>query len=303
MQTKEEVMPLDLNSFQKIERTKTLKGRFVPAIINNTQHFLVNLEVFEDGLVDCWELVDLELFGGKLNSGWITTSVPSGETLSIHGLGCWSIAEGKWLFNKETYFDHIASIIKNLNPELTNLHNCHGMTTKKVDNMNVSILGLAKGKPFKYENPESYFSKKHIGESFSLFVKNTENNYSLASISVFPDSTLIVSALENHETLSLHEFEKQILIGKFVTEIPKSSIVKIYGLGECTFDECHYSTDIMQKYHEVSDLIAKLNKQKTTSQICLEVYERYIATPTVKLRDDLKVAYEIMSLNIPEYIF
>ena len=44
----------------RISRTRIIEGVTVPAFIHNGGiHFFVNLQVFADGLVDCWELVDL----------------------------------------------------------------------------------------------------------------------------------------------------------------------------------------------------------------------------------------------------
>jgi len=290
---------IKVESFSKIERQRILEGRFIPAVINNGgSHFFINLEVFEDGLIDCWEMVDLDLFKGKLNSGWVSPLIPNGKELSIHHLGSWKVKNGHWLFSKDSYYQHILSVIKDLNPELTNLYNCHGKTTKKVGKVNVSILGTANGKPYRKEEENNYFSKKHRGDNFHAFIKNNESEFLLVNINVFSDSSLQVSAVEKPETLTVEEFKEQIEQGRITTNVPVNSNVKIYGLGECTVGECLYSADINQKLNEINDIIAELNGNKTSSQICKEIYDEYCANPTVKLRDSLKIAYE----NIPEHL-
>ena len=72
----------------------------------------------------------------------------------------------------------------------------------------------------------------------------------------------------------------------------------IYGFGECIVGECHYSVDISQKANEINDIIAELNGNKTSFQICKEIYDKYLLTPTVNLKKSLKTAYE----NIPEHL-
>ena len=47
----------------RIIRTQTIDGLVTPAFINNGSHyFFINLPVYADGLVNCWEMVDLALF-------------------------------------------------------------------------------------------------------------------------------------------------------------------------------------------------------------------------------------------------
>lgn len=290
---------INIESFSKIERKRILNGRFIPAVINNGgSHFFINLEVFEDGLIDCWGMVDLDLFKGKLNSGWVTPQIPNGKQLSIHHLGNWEVLKGDWLFTRDSYYEHVHSVIKDLNPELTNLYNCFGKTTKKVGKMNVALLKLANGKPYRKKDDEDYFSPKYKGDNFHAFIKENEKEYQLVNINVFSDSSIQISSIKEPEILTIEEFKKQIELGRITTKVPESSKVKIYGLGECTVGECFYSADINQKVNEIGDIIADLNGDKTSSQICYEIYDEYCANPSDKLRESLKVAYE----NIPEHL-
>ena len=141
---------LIINSFPKIDRKRIIEGRFVPGVINNGgSYFFINLQVFEDGLVDCWEMVDLDMFRTKLNSGWVSTIIPNGKRLSIHHLGSWTVENGNWIFDKDSYFKHIKAVIKDLNPEFTNLYNYFGSTTKKNGKVNVLTLRMTNGKPIR----------------------------------------------------------------------------------------------------------------------------------------------------------
>lgn len=49
-------------------------------------------------------------------------SIPDNNKISIHGLGSWTINEGEWLFNKETFIEYVQNLIKELNPNLENIY-------------------------------------------------------------------------------------------------------------------------------------------------------------------------------------
>ena len=61
-------------------------GVFLPAIINNAQYYLTLLAVYRDGLIDCWGLTTFDEFVQKTKTGWVTNTVPPGQTLGIHHL-------------------------------------------------------------------------------------------------------------------------------------------------------------------------------------------------------------------------
>ncbi|MDG0794074.1 hypothetical protein OMP38_27030 [Cohnella ginsengisoli] len=107
---------------QKIRRKKAIEGTTVPGIIyNGGQYFFINLDIFEDGMANCWELVDLEGLKDKLDLGWLTPVVPLGKTLSIHGLGAFKIESTNWLHDKKTYYKLVVNKIKRLNPAFENI--------------------------------------------------------------------------------------------------------------------------------------------------------------------------------------
>lgn len=45
----------------RIKRQKAIEGTRNPGIIKNGQYYYINLDVYEDGMVNCWELVDLKV--------------------------------------------------------------------------------------------------------------------------------------------------------------------------------------------------------------------------------------------------
>src|ERR1041384_3565443 len=106
----------------KVSRTKIIEGRSIPAFIHNRNYFYNDLDIFEDGIIWCWESTDLNLFKQKLQKGWVETSVPNGEPISIHGLGSWKINNGNWIFDQDSFYEYVLEIIRDMNPQMQNLY-------------------------------------------------------------------------------------------------------------------------------------------------------------------------------------
>lgn len=51
---------------QRIKRQKAIEGTRIPGIIKNGQYYYINLDVYEDGMINCWELVDIKGLEEKL---------------------------------------------------------------------------------------------------------------------------------------------------------------------------------------------------------------------------------------------
>ncbi|MGW9530398.1 DUF7638 domain-containing protein [Paenibacillus terrae] len=106
---------------QKMYRNKRVEGTRIPGIIHNGSYFLTPIDVYEDGMVNCWDLVDLAGLIGKLESGWIVTDIPEGEHLSIFHLGYFKVTDAHWQFDAQAYYEYIVKVIKQLNPDFSNI--------------------------------------------------------------------------------------------------------------------------------------------------------------------------------------
>jgi ribA/ribD-fused uncharacterized protein len=58
-------------------------------IKNGNTYFLTDLEVYADGMVDCWGLIDFATFQQKVKSGWVATTFAQGVRASVHHLVTW----------------------------------------------------------------------------------------------------------------------------------------------------------------------------------------------------------------------
>ncbi len=278
----------------KVVRTKEIAGISIPAIIHNDSYFFDDLTVYEDGTVECWELTDLNLFKRKLEQGWVKLSIPNNKSISIHGLGDWKIDDGSWLFDKESFYEYVVSIIKKLNPESQNFYKIY---KQKING--VSIMESGQGNIFKEQKEYEHeiFPTKINGESFNVFYKQ-DSKYFLVNLVAFADEKIQIHRLPEIIEFNLQELQKQVENGNILTDIPKNSVVEIYGLGNFKVLDTDYPSEkIEEKLLEVSDIIENLNNRPTSIEICREVFEEYIKNPTVELKEKLKIAYE----KVPEH--
>jgi hypothetical protein len=277
----------------KVLRTKTILGTSIPAIIHNGQYFFTDIDVYEDGLISCWHTVDLDLFRQELERGWIVTSIPEHQELSVHGLGNWVVSRGTWLHTKKSFHDHVETIVKSMNPEMRNLYQHF---EKKVNGIihETSARGAIFREDKRFER--DLFPTVTIGDSINLFRK-TEVSYQLARLSVFPDGSIEVSRLSEAIRLDLDKLEDLVKEGVFLSDIPQNARVEIRGVGSFTATSSDYAVSVENKLLELRDMIRKLNGDQTAVESCRLAYGAYLKNPSVELKERLRAAYE----NIPDH--
>lgn len=280
-----------------------IEGKMIPAFIcNGGSYFYTNLEVYSDGIVDAWGAVDLDFFKKKITSNWVSTLVPNGKEISIHHLGSIKIKNGSWQFDGKSFYNYIFETVKEMNPKLENLYNFHGTDTIKRGKANYSKLSIPQGKPIKPKDERYPFLSKITGNSFSAFFKESDNSYYLCNVSVFSDESIRIDRMPNTINTDLEGLKEMVKELKLITEIEKGHKVLVYGLGEFEVDDVLYTNKVKSLINEIGDIISELNSKPTTSQICKIAYDKYIESPTIKLRDELKVAYEKVPEHLRTYI-
>lgn len=280
--------------FSKIYRTKIIEGVSIPGIIKNGSYYFVDLEVYEDGRVECWNFQDFEHFKNDVTSGWVSVTIPNDKEISISSLGEWTIKETLWLYNKDTFIEYVWSIIKELNP---NLNNIYKYSQKIVNGVRIGESGLGKIYKEKGKYPNDPFPEKINGKGINLFFKDKKAEYYLVRFDIYSQESIVVSRFENSFEISLKQLEEFISNGQVVAQLPIGSKVHILGLGTFNIKEEKYSNNISDKLLEIKDIIRNINGESTTLQLCKSIYKQYIDKPTEELKRKLKKAYE----SIPEH--
>ncbi|MEP6900411.1 MAG: hypothetical protein ABJA66_01600 [Actinomycetota bacterium] len=277
----------------KVSRTKIIEGKSIPAFIHNQNYFYVDLDIYEDGIIWCWDSTDLDLFKQKLQTSWVKTSIPNGKSISIHGLGSWEIDNGNWLFDKDGFYEYVLEIIKAMNPQMQNLYQ---VFEKKINGVTIGEYSAGnvyrENKRFEHD----IFPEKIKGDGFHLFYKNNDE-YFLVRLSVFADEKIEINNLSENIELDLKSVKELVENEFLLTEIPQNAEVKIVGLGSFTAVKTNYVTSVEDKVFEIQDLIETLNNRLTSIEICSSIYDAYLQNPTLELKEKIKIAYE----NIPKH--
>ncbi|RBL90687.1 DUF7638 domain-containing protein [Chitinophaga flava] len=280
-------------SATRVYRTKIIEGLSVPAVIHNGSYFFTDLDIYEDGRVEYWEIEDFEHFKQKMREGWIVTVIPDGSSISIHGLGSWPVTAGSWLFNKKSFVSHAESLIRTLNPRMENIY-----TYRKKTLNGIGFVESGKGTVYKENKrgPYDLFPEKINGNSENLFYQTTDGYY-LVRLVLYPDHTVCLERLETPIQLSMQEFESLVSQGILLSEIPLHAKVHIYGLGSFVAGEADYSVDIDDKLAEIRDTLRQMSGAPSSIALCKQAYEAYIADPTAANKTLLQQHYEA----VPEH--
>ncbi|UJF32670.1 DUF7638 domain-containing protein [Paenibacillus hexagrammi] len=282
---------------QKISRQKEIEGTRVPGIIHNMQYHYVNVDVYEDGMVNCWELVDLAGFNDKMNSHWLVPQVPAGEIFSIHELGAYKIHSAKWKFNKTSYVRHIENMIRILNPNMENIYTIS--SSEKQLKSNRKVVHAPVAKEFYVKNEMFYQTSE--GEGSTIFLKHQDKNY-IANLVIYKDGRVTCYTSKFELNFEIEGIEEYFQNGTLFTNFTRPTAVCFEDLGEITFDAVLYSTDINEKYKQLVDTYQKLNGSETSLEKCRKAYYEYLEYPSEFARARLKELYELIPKHERKYL-
>ena len=278
-------------------RTKEIRGYEFPGIIHNSSYFLTELQVFADGLINCWEMVDLAMFKDKLRRGWVVTSIPDGAELSIHGIGSVTLTEPAWTHTSKSLVKFVEEVVRVLNPRMENLHNCHGRRTEEINGVRYAAVNTDNPRPWKTDQPISPLVRGVFGDSLRHF-KVHEGTLQLVTIQLFKDDSAVIFGAADPQVLSFGELIEQL--GKrdsFRLPDPGERIV-IDGLVSFTAGEWGYRNDPNELAAEFHDMHNRVHGRPGAIQECMKAYQHYLAQPTVNSRQNLREKYEA----VPEHL-
>ncbi|MBA4533181.1 DUF7638 domain-containing protein [Brevibacillus halotolerans] len=278
---------------QKIRRTKTIEGTKIPGFIcNGGSYFFIYVDVYEDGMVNCWELVDLDGLVEKLNKNWLVPSVPQGEAISIFGLGSYEIADAQWNFDQGQYMNLIRDTVTQLNPSLRNIYR---ISEEEKELWNARrVLHSPTPEDFRVTHEIGYDTV--AGQGFTAFMKHEGKNY-LVRIVVYKDDAVVC-----YNSFFTFEYSiesvKELWDNKVLfTSFEEPTAIVLDHLGEVTFSVAQYASEINDKYDELQDMLKKLKGETASLELCRQVYYEYLEDPSEFNRARLQEKYEL----VPEH--
>lgn len=97
------------------ENGRKIEGKVLHAIIQNFNFYFTEIKVYSDGLIDCWELVEITKFKTLLQSGKIRISLPPNSKLYIDNLGEIEITHFNSFKTNEDFVKEVEDTILELN--------------------------------------------------------------------------------------------------------------------------------------------------------------------------------------------
>lgn len=122
--------------FRELENGNKIYGKTLPCFIHNGDYHLINLEIYQDGKIDCWDLIDFEEFKQKISNGWVQTSIPEGSRVSVFSLGRFNIQDSSMYVKESELIKEVADIINELNNRPTVFEICRNAFDEYNDNPN-----------------------------------------------------------------------------------------------------------------------------------------------------------------------
>lgn len=282
------------------ERIVHLEGRQVFAIIHNGKHFLTNMSIYQDGVVDCWECVDLATMELKVRQGWVTPQVPEGEDLSIFHLATVSIAEAQWTHTPENYMNMVRAVVKEMNPAMENILVASEQTSHRIGNTNYSRLGSS-GAILRQDAGKPSF-QQYRGNQMNIFYKHRSDQYYLVSLVIYADGKVLIVGGPEEWFVSRDEVLKWGAKGALCVSVPEGASLVIDRVGTIEVDECTSYVELADKMHEIDDMIAVLNKQPDSADRCATAFKTYEKAPTAEHRQALQAAYDAVPRHLRIYI-
>ncbi len=249
-----------------------------------------DLQVYEDGRVDCGGLTDLAHFSERVQDGQIAVGIPENGVIIIPDTGSFTITGAAWQFTPATFTAYITSLVNTLNPEMK------GLYTYSDQALHEQVQGSI------YKEDINGFEDEYVdhtdmkGESLNMFYL-VDGVYHLVKVVLFPDRMVHLNRLETPVKISLAELDVLIEQGELVSQVPVHAHVQINGMGSFTVQQVNWFVLIEDKQKTIGDIFTGLTDYPGSLWRCQAAYDRYMQHPTLANRQALKEAYE----SVPEY--
>lgn len=266
-------------------------GWSMPILIRNGQHHYTNLVAFEDGVVDCWEGLDLPLFRDKLRTGWLATTAPVGARFSVFNLGGATVEAFEPTQSMEDLEPRVLEAMRHWNPTLASLVDLEGSATDRSKGYGVAKLPVLDGVPFLTTAADA----ETPGKEVPIFVRDG-STFRLTRWFVFADGACKIGP-EGHIS-DIDAIERAVAEGTIATRVPDGEWIAIDGLGKAKLSQSHWGVDPKERVLEQQAHLKELQGSPDLVATCLRQWEAYEANPSPENLARVREAY----LAVPKHL-
>lgn len=279
-----------------VKSGRRLYGRAISLFINNGSCHLTSVDVFADGSINCWGFVDRQLFQQKLRSRWVVPAPHGTQAISVFDFGMAVVAEGSWSQSPQSIGAEVEGIVRELNPDMTDLVDLQGPATVeargKLRSYKVSIADRRA-----YRQVEA--THEDIPAEHVPILRRQAGYFELTRLFIYADGLLQVGAAG--ALFPLDELSSLYERGKIANHAPAGSAILLPGLGEFRTESEFGGICVHDRMGEVHDKLAILHGQPGAVAICRKCFVAYERNPSATAKQALRVAYEAVPRHLRRY--
>lgn len=277
---------------ENIYYSRRIKGVSIPGIIYNCKRYCyTDLSVYEDGVVNCWHAVSLQGFRKEIAKGWVVPQVPCKGEFSVHGIGSFEIQEASWIYDKDSFFEHVVDIVKQMNPDLKNLHE---IQDKEIIDKRYAFPA-APGTPYR---EEGNYVRSIINGSQNMTVYRKDGRLCMTELSVYKDRHFRIG-MEEDRLFSLEEITDMIQADILYSYLVEGEWLYLPDLGNIKVCLLAYTKPIAkeERIKEIESWCVRTAGEDDAIDRCVMAYHEYLEWPTEEKRERLKQLY----LAVPKH--
>jgi hypothetical protein len=267
------------------------RGWSLPTLIHNVSFHYTRLDVFEDGVIDCWEGLDLPLFRKKLATRWVATAAPPGADFSVFNLGRATVEALEPSVARADLEARAIEAVRHWNPELRDLVDLGGDPCELRGKVRHAKLPSLDGVPVR-----TTASGERILGSEVPVVLNDGDPARLTRWFVFADGTSRIGP--DGELRELAAAEETLLRGLVGTSIPDAGWIAIDGVGRARLSRGTWPVRPRDRIQEQRDELEKLRGGTGAIAHCVQRFRAYEESASPENLELLRKAY----LAVPEHL-
>jgi hypothetical protein len=252
-------------------------GRGFPNFICNFNYYFSMLNVYGDGLVECWYLVDLTNLRLRAENGWICPQPLVGEAVMFHNLGAALVAEAEW---QRTALDLV------------------DLATATVAELDTQSNACTKLEGTLQQFPTTYYQDGEggiiLGRSVPLLICDGRS-FVFTPCPVYADGT--VQLWPDGPAEPINTIIAGIEGGSLAVAAPEGAWISIPGLGQFRSGQNQWFVTPAERICEIYDEVDRLNGAPGIDRVCIQHYKRYRDDPSPANKERLRIAAE----RVPRY--
>jgi hypothetical protein len=268
--------------------------------IHDSEYYLIDITIFENGIVNCWGMVDFEEFKQKIDSGRICSNPPDHANLVIRNGFHRTYTQAvnfKNTIPESTFFAQVQAILE----DASNFkYSDDKFSSKLIRELKECNQRFSEGKEdseiaeftFRIENEEFI-----MGKTLSAFIH--EDKYLLKEMTVFADGQI-----DCGEIVSFDKFKEKIHSGEICTKIPDDAQIVLADMDppmEFTARNYRNGLDESEFIKDICIDIDYLNNRPTAFDKFGSAFKKFINDPTESNREELRSVFKLVPLYIPRY--